>query len=408
MPPKKKTKVSGNNADKNAAVAVHQVHQLEDIMAIILSWLRVEEIMCSRRVCKKWKEAVRKTIVPLSRFGFYVDDVQKYNAVRVMAREMPNLQQIRIGFLGRRPGYTYRHKWSDGEDPDERVVALAVHYTPLDIEIISHFNKLRILEIDAAPLNGAYPFLFSSFPMLQKLTISGCYCLKWDLEMLAELSMLKELDCEHNYRLTGNINSLRVLKDSLEKVHIKHCSRVEGNFMDLAGFPLLKELNLLGTAVTGDIRDFGEHYFSALERLDLPKRVYGGNGYELQRISDAPDLGRAVYTFNKQRPSLKMSNWYGILSRDSPDWYESVDDFDYPSPFYIRIVEAGSRVGYRWTTDRSDESCEVNWLNPQPDRGSSDYEEYIVQLEKIQDEIGMYRGFHHPPTEEEYHRLVGG
>ena len=50
MPPKNKTKVSGNIADNDeAAVAVHQ---LEDIVAIILGWLRVEEIMCSRRVCK--------------------------------------------------------------------------------------------------------------------------------------------------------------------------------------------------------------------------------------------------------------------------------------------------------------------------------------------------------------------
>ena len=52
--------------------------------------------------------------------------------------------------------------------------------------------------------------------------------------------------------------------------------------------------------------------------------------------------------------------------------------------------------------------CEVNWLDPQPDRESSDYEEYIVQLEKIQEEIGVYRGFHQPPTEEEYIRLIQG
>ncbi len=61
MPPKKKTKVADVD-DEETAVAVHQ---LEDIMADILAWLCVEEIMSSRRVCKKWKEAVKKTIPPL-------------------------------------------------------------------------------------------------------------------------------------------------------------------------------------------------------------------------------------------------------------------------------------------------------------------------------------------------------
>ena len=79
--------------------------------------------------------------------------------------------------------------------------------------------------------------------------------------------------------------------------------------MDLADFPYLKELKLNDTAVTGDIRDIGENDFSSLERLILPKSVYGGDGYVLQRISDAPDLMRAVYLLKKQRQTLKMRGW---------------------------------------------------------------------------------------------------
>ncbi len=398
MPPKKTTKVGGNNADNEAVVAIHQ---LEDIMANILGWLRVKEVMRSRRVCKKWNEAARKTIVPLC--NFCVNRGQIYNAMNVMTRAMPNLQQITICALG------HHLKYADGEDADEEQAAITVNWTSHDIEIISNFSKLRVLEIAYnAALNGRYPALFS-FPLLQTLSIKYCSYLTFDLEMLAGFPLLKKLNCFVNSSMTGNINSLRVLKDTLEVVCIESCPSVEGNFMDLADFPHLKELSLLRTAVTGDIRDISEHDFSSLERLDLPKKgVYGTAGYVFQRISDAPDLGRAVYTFNKQRPSLRMNNWYGKLSKGSPDWYESVDDLDYPTPFYIRIVEAASRVGYRWMTDRGNESCEVNWLDPQPDRESSDYEEYSVQLEKIQDEIGMYRGFHQPPTEEEYHRLVEG
>jgi hypothetical protein len=259
-------------------------------------------------------------------------------------------------------------------------------------------------------LNGKYPFLFNSFPLLQKLSIRQCKYLKWDLEMLAGFPFLKELVCRSNERLTGNINSLRVLKETLEKVHIQYCSRVEGDFMDLADFPNLKVLNLHDTAVTGDIRDIVVKDFSSLEQLILPKSVYGGMGYELQRISDASDLIKAAYLLKKQRPVLKMhdwyQDWYGKLSEDSPDWYGSVQDgYDYDSPpFYIRLVEAGSRIGYRWEANTAN-ACEVNWLDPEPDRESNDYGKYIEEWQEINSKKDFYKGFYQPPTEEEYQRL---
>jgi hypothetical protein len=393
MSPKKMTKAEG---DQMVAV-----HQLEDIMAIILGWLCVEEIMQKRRVCRKWKEAVKKTIVPLS--DFYVG-MRKYNVINVMARALPNLQQMSICDTG-----VDRHRWSEGEEPDrERVAAGFASLITHDIEILSNFRKLRILEIYRVELNGRYPVLFN-FPLLQKLNIRYCSYLKWDLEMLAVLPLLKELFCQYNCRLTGKIRSLRVLKDTLEKVNMEHCSLVEGNFMDLADFPQLKVLVLPQTVVTGDIRDIGEHDFLSLEKLDLPDVVYGARGYELQRISDASDIARAVYRFNKKRPELlsyvKMNGlrgWYARLSRDSPDWYESA-----APTFYIRLVEAGSRVGYRWENFDGTNPCEVNWLDPEPDRESSGYAQYTSKLHEIQDEVEFYRGFHQPPTEEEYNSLWG-
>ncbi len=400
MPPKKKMEVAGANDDQPAAVAVHQ---LEDIVAIILSWLRVNEIMSKRRVCKKWKEAARKTIVPLSEFR--VDDVKKFNAMRVMTEAMPNLQQLEIGRL------RFSHKYSDGEDPNGERVARFSHYTAHDIEIISNFSKLRVLEIAYnASLNGRYPVLFNSFPLLQKLSINYCNDLKWDLDMLAGFPMLKELTCGSNDGLTGNINSLRMLKDTLEKVQIFNCHHIEGNFMDLADFLHLRELNFgISTTVIGDIRDIGESDFSSLEKLFLPHGVYGGRGSEFQRISDGPELIRAIYRLKKQRPALfGIDKWYWILSRRSPDWYESLEDdeiFSYPPPFYIHFVKAGSRVGYRWTNCHDSEPCEVNWLDPEPDRESSDYGQYIEELEEIENEVRFYSGYHQPPTEEEYHRL---
>jgi hypothetical protein len=229
--------------------------------------------------------------------------------------------------------------------------------------------------------------------------------------------MLKELVCWKNSWLTGNISSLRVLKDTLEKVNIYLCENVEGNLMDLADFPRLKELYLRESAVIGDIRNIDNNDFSSLEELTLPKGVYGGRGYEVKRIADAPDVVRSVYLFGKQRPALfkKMlsaliitDNWYVILSEDSPDWYgetgNPTEGFSTP-PFYTRFVEAGSRIGYRWENFYGGDPCEVIWLDPEPDPESSDYAKYIEELQDIDSSINTYRGFHQPPTEEEYNRL---
>jgi hypothetical protein len=369
-----------------------------DVLANVLGYLDgPKDIMQKRRVCKKWGEAVKKTIIPPA--DFCVNSMKSYNVMIVMARAMPNLQQITIGGLGS------GHKWSDGEDPNEELAATTADYTAHDIRIISNFSKLRVLEISYACLNGRYPFLFSSFPLLQKLSIKHCYNLNWDLEMLAGFPLLKDLACLCNYGLTGNIGSLRVLKDALEEVAIISCKNVKGNFMDVADFPHLKELNLDETDVTGDIRDMSESDFSSLECLCLPKTVYGGNYYEFQHISDGHDLVRALYLFNKKRPVLKMEDWNGELSEDSPDWYDSVDEDYDTTPFYIRFVKAGSRIGFRWVTEYEN-PCEVNWLDPVPDRESDGYEEYIERFQEIENQVKMYKGFHQPPTEEEYHRLI--
>jgi hypothetical protein len=397
-----------------------------DVLANIFAFLGVKDIMCNRRVNKKWKEAARKTIVPLC--DFCVSSVSTYNAMRVMARAIPNLQQISINSFGS------TQKYVDGEDPDEEWAGAFSNWsnwTSHDIEIISNFRKLRILYISSIGLNGRYPAFFN-FPLLQKLSINNCKYLKWDLEILSGLPVLKELDCYYNPRLTGNISSLRVLKDTLEKVQIDYCQHVEGNFMDLSDFPHLKKLYLEKTpAVTGDIRDIGENDFSLLEQLVLPKTLYGGWGYELQRISDGHDLIRTLYLIKKQHPTLqswtrhwKISadspDWYetaggdyDIVSEDSPDWYETAEDnYDIPPfvpPFYICFVQAGPRIGYRWTTNwwRPDDGkhCEVNWLDPQPESGSSDYARYIEELQEINSQVKrFYRGLHQPPTEEEYNR----
>jgi hypothetical protein len=161
-----------------------------DVMANIFSFLELNNIMSKRCINKKATEAVTKTIVPPA--DFRVENMDKYNAMNVMARAMPNLQQITLHNLGWGSLNLGCYKWSDGEDPDERWTARTADWTTHNIEIISNFSKLRILTIDHAGLNGRYPVLFNSFPLLQKLSIKHCHhLLKWDLEMLAGLPLLK-------------------------------------------------------------------------------------------------------------------------------------------------------------------------------------------------------------------------
>ncbi|KAK1734531.1 hypothetical protein QTG54_014779 [Skeletonema marinoi] len=224
--------------------------------------------MRMRRVCIKWREAAQKTIVPMADFD--VDSVDKFNAMRAMSTALPHLQQLSIW------GLEWGHKYIDGEDPDEQWAADTANYTTHDIHLISNFRKLRVLHFENAPLIGRYPVLFD-FPLLRELSVSPRHLLKFDLGMLsAGCLSLKELKLSGNQELAGNLRSLRVLKHTLEKLEVNSCQQIKGGLMDLADFPHLKELDLYGTAVTGDVRDIGEDDFSDLESLALPESVHGG------------------------------------------------------------------------------------------------------------------------------------
>lgn len=228
--------------------------------------------------------------------------------------------------------------------------------------------------------------------------------------MLSGFPLLKEFRCGdncNNFIMTGDIKSLRALKDTLEVVVINRCNLVKGNFMDLADFPRLKELYMFQNAVTGDVREIGDCDFRLLQKLFLPDGVYCGHGYEFERIADAPSIISTLYSFKQQRPNVLDKNWVGILSEDSPDWYRGVDaDNDQHStgPLQIWFVQAGQRVGYRWHTLRGD-PCEVIWLDPEPDKESDGYEKYIEELRAIKEQVDLYRGYCQPPLEEEYMRL---
>ena len=277
-----------------------------------------------------------------------------------------------------------------------------------EIEMVSNFSELRVLELSCDGLNGKYPSLFN-FRHLQELTVSRCSKLKWDLSALEGMPLIS-LDITWCASLTGNMSSLGVLKNTLETVRIRSCAQVKGTFMALADFPHLKVLKLpCNSSVTGDVRHIRENDFPKLEELYLPESVYGGDRNEFMRLSDGKDLISAIYSIKNQphrHPSLfEDFNWY--LNADSPEWYQ--EEFAYP--FSCCLVRAGSRLGWRWERkfDYTPDYCfEVNWLDPMPTKGSMEYDNFIHDLQIIQNELNrfpFFRGYHNPPSEKVFNRL---
>ena len=389
-----------------------------DEAAIIFGFLSYTDIMRARVLCTSWREAAEKTIVPPTEL-VVVRSVRSYNAMRVMSTALPNLSKLMIRHLDPEQRYT------NGVDPDEERAAATANYTTHDINIVSNFRKLRELSICKAPLNGRYPVLFN-FPLLRVLRIHEADYLKFDLEMLGEgLPSLEELYCARTSRLTGNVNSLRALRDTLEKVDIvgSDNGNICGNFMDLADFPRLRELHLYATTVTGDIRDISGSDFPALKDIFLPKTAAGGKGFEFQTISEVPSFMQAIHLLMRRKimpldwtwPVSQAFRWR--LSRDSSDWYESLWSRTCPAPpFSVQIIQAGNRLGWSWCSHNGDHSCEINWLDPVPstvsgcdsESESDDYESYLDELQHIQQcysEFEFYRGYHQPPNEQQYRRL---
>lgn len=431
MPHTKKPKINDDDANTAAMPSQHSSTKIitsrhddinnsslnnlsADELANILGCFGPNEILRLRRVCHKWSEAVKKTIVPLT--DFKVDDVKSHHVMLAMTTALPNLQQIELGTLqsnfSNEGNYT-SHRYVHGEDPDAVLAARSGSANEIthEIAMISRFTKLRILELRSSPLNGSYPYLFN-FPLLQKLTVSYCGHLKWDLEMLGGFPLLKELYCSANQGgMTGNIKSLRVLKNTLEKVGLVSCPQVGGSFMEFAVFPRLMSLTLRQmNTITGDIRDIGENDFPMLQTIDLPQSVYGGNRYNIMSISEAGELIASIYSLKKQRHRhlslFEDFNWY--LSKSSTDWY--IDEYEV-YPFSFCLVRAGSRLGWRWERKfdyTPDYHFEVNWLDPLPDKKSSEYANFLQALQMIESDMNRYpffRGFHKPPPEAVYNRL---
>lgn len=214
--------------------------------------------------------------------------------------------------------------------------------------------------------------------------------------MLSGLPLLETLECSSNDGASGNVESLRLLKSSLRELTISNCTGISGDFMQLADFPELEKVDLRGAAnVRGNVRLINnEIHFPKLQILDLPK--------VMDRINESSDIVRVLYPLAKRGCMSRIQ-----LSENSVDRYEKDTDRSSRSPnppFHLEFVNAGSRIGWRWTSlsEFESQSCETHWLDPKPPRGTVGYSS---AMKKISKSVDFYKGCCKPPTEEEYRAM---
>ena len=396
-----------------------------DEISSILGFLTWKDILRAR-VCKKWRDAARLTIVPPSRNAldeicwkdvpdYYVRNRGAALALEWLSDALPGMNAINFDFT---LGETDNFEIAQGEgfdDPMDEIEIAEVegvenqddpmdeHARPIDLSVLSQFHGLQRLFLKEIHLIGRMPFLFH-FQHLKTLELVWKPSLQWDLAMLSGLPSLEHLRASFNDSLTGNIQSLRGLRETLVCFDVYDSHEIEGNLHDLADFPKLEKLNLFGTKVTGDIREIGPTDFTVIKNVQLPDGVYGGD-VVWQRVEDASVLMYARCVWKKRNPSL-FTNSVCCLSNESSDFYPgtNADDSRDP-PFTVEIVQAGPRLGWRWRNYHRS-SCEVNWFDPEPQTEDEGYDDYLTELESIEKEVNFFRGFSKPPTRDQYQLLI--
>ena len=389
-----------------------------DELSLILGFLHWKDIL-KARVNQQWRDAVKITLVPISRINlqtppepitgesedkatiqpeFFIQNKAYGHALWWICQALPMLQCIYCDFSLRRTKVeTFQVCRGEGSNLGD-----VLNQTPVSFRPIANLQQLRHLSLRNIFLHGHYDFLFN-FPELRTLDISGTNCLKWDLTMLSGLPKLEKLLCIHNHSLTGDLKNLRVLINSLSEINFASCGRVEGSLMTLADFPKLQKIDLTGTKVTGDIREIGPNDFSSIKKeMELCYTpIYGGG--TLMKIEDAPEVMLAHHNLKKRNQSLFHDrDWR--LSYHSPQYFDYAGHFSRQPPFRVEFVKAGSRLGWRWTNCKKEGSCETQWLDPEPNSTDEGYEKYLRESKHINNDVVIFRGFKRPPNQQEHIR----
>jgi len=377
-----------------------------DLLSTVFQFLHWEEILKARCVCQKWKQAAQLTCMPLNwsydKFGW-----KKYNVLEVPREDATVLNWIGAA-LPRLPGIRLdKLLVAAGQDPEEEEIRIEHDPCYLDLNILKNFRNLQFLSLTRLDLNGRYPFLFQ-FQSLQILNVSYNPNMKWDLEDVGRgLPNLERLKAARNPFLTGNLSSLRTLRHKLVSLILFGSSNITGSIHNLADFPVLEEVNVTETAIEGDLSRLGPNDFLAIQSWCLGENVRGSK--DIPRISDAARLMQSLYPMKKRKSNLFLFHRW-TLQDDSLDYYNrnypQRNNINFRPPFWIEFLQAGPRVGWRWTNAARFGACLPNWLDPEPQPQEEGYDEYLKMAKLYESQVEIYRGFTAPPTAAQHDELV--
>jgi len=232
--------------------------------------------------------------------------------------------------------------------------------------------------------------------------------MKWDLEDVGRgLPNLERLKAARNPFLTGNLSSLRTLRHKLVSLILFGSSNITGSIHNLADFPVLEEVNVTETAIEGDLSRLGPNDFLAIQSWCLGENVRGSK--DIPRISDAARLMQSLYPMKKRKSNLFLFHRW-TLQDDSLDYYNrnypQRNNINFRPPFWIEFLQAGPRVGWRWTNAARFGACLPNWLDPEPQPQEEGYDEYLKMAKLYESQVEIYRGFTAPPTAAQHDELV--
>ena len=410
-------------------IACRTIIPSTSMLPIIFGYLDWKELLCARGTCTQWCEAARHTLVPPSvekravYIGgstnppkvkdfpqFHVNTSRRYNMLNLMRKVLPNVQQIHLSkFHGslRNTFIVDEISCFAYESSEERYLdegEESCEDGAYDVSIIEDFRNLRSLVLNCAPLHGEYPCLFG-FKHLRELSINqgDDYCdMVWDLKMLSCMPLIEKLTLIES-KATGSISDLHFLKNTLLELVIasspnqRAANDVDGDFMDLADYAVLKTLDLKwAKGIRGDVSNIQLTDFPCMQKLDLPG--------VLLRIDQSTEIISLFTELARRSPPCIASV---RLSENSPDHFER-DNNDHrhspPPPFTLEFVHPGTRLGWRWVSYHRwghIESCEINWLR-------RDLDQYIVyqeEADRLEESVGFYEGIYNLPTEEEYRAM---
>jgi hypothetical protein len=368
-------------------------------LAEVFSFLPWGEVMNMRCVCQIWKEAA--TVAPIKEL--VVDKREIGLALAELSNALLGIRAFKIDENSKSLKDFIHIVHGEGAGASfQSYVGGGVYTSPPEVDLIHlhKFSGLQHLSLPQRSLRGSYPYIFR-FQNLQSLDLLLNIRLVWDLELLSGLPSLRKLYCPHNYSLTGDLRSIRVLSKTLIELNLYHCEQVIGSLQDVEDFPLLEILDVDGTKISGDIRKIGPRDFLTLKELSIGKYVYGGGDLEI--IEEAPSIMYAWYQLMKRFPPDLFRRRRWKVAGNSPDRYAIESHYSLAPPFWVEFVKIGPRTGWRWTNCVTGGCCEINWLDPEPSHSDEGYDEYRLEFEnKTERDVGVYKGFHKPPTEQQH------